>query len=368
MNGDDTSLLYLGFSESDRNLYNNNKIHYNQLINGDLKQAQRLAKPDRCYFCGKRVTSFCNSHSIPRFCLSQIASEGKMYTPNLLIDLPIMSKEKGVNQAGTFQLICHNCDNTIFQEYENPNAYELPPNSKMLAEIALKNYLLMISKRLNEAELYKLLAQQYANGESLLSSFQTTTALDLDEYKEDFERSKQGVLKHHEDWYYLFYFQHLDYIVPYAFQSSIALISDLEDNIINDIYMNDPKNKIKDIHLAIFPLQQSSVIVGFIDSRNKKYRKFYRQLKLLPLEQQLATLNYIVFSYSENVFLSKSVPQEIIQNKAFIETCQKTILTLSTSPSGPNIHTAIEHYSLRKRNEIPNLLDRKYELKRPSIM
>ena len=67
-----------------------------------------------------------------------------LYYANTLIDLPFMGDEKGINEAGTFQLICRDCDSKIFREYENPEAYRDIPSSQMLAQIAMKNYLLMI--------------------------------------------------------------------------------------------------------------------------------------------------------------------------------------------------------------------------------
>lgn len=64
-----------------------------------------------------------------------------------------MDDEKGIREAGTFQLICRECDSVIFQEYENEDNYKKEPNGMMLAQIAMKNYLKAISKRLNELEI-----------------------------------------------------------------------------------------------------------------------------------------------------------------------------------------------------------------------
>lgn len=105
--------------------------------------------------CGREVDSFCNSHSIPAFCLKQIANQGKLYYSNKLIDLPFMDTEKGINNSGTFHLICQKCDNTAFQTYENPINYDDKISGKMLAEIAMKNYLKQIDKRNIELEMPK---------------------------------------------------------------------------------------------------------------------------------------------------------------------------------------------------------------------
>ena len=65
-----------------------------------------------------------------------------------------IGKDTGVNKAGTFHIICRDCDSRTFQLYEDPNAYNSKPTDQMLAQIALKDVLLMISKRNQEREQY----------------------------------------------------------------------------------------------------------------------------------------------------------------------------------------------------------------------
>ena len=79
---------------------------------------------------------------------------------NTIIDLPILKADKGVNEAGTFHLICRECDGKIFQDYEEPLNYEDMPTIKMLAQIDMKNNLKFISKRLMEKELYDLMYER----------------------------------------------------------------------------------------------------------------------------------------------------------------------------------------------------------------
>lgn len=49
-----------------------------------------------------------------------------------------MDTENGVNKAGTFHLICNDCDSKIFSDYENPDNYSNQPTQKMIAQMALK--------------------------------------------------------------------------------------------------------------------------------------------------------------------------------------------------------------------------------------
>ena len=90
----------------------------------------------------------------------------------------------GVNKSGTFNYICRECDAKFFQDYENPDNIIHPPTDKFLAEIAVKNMLLQLSKRANEQELIPVLQRElgmYENPDDL-SKIKT---LDQKEYEEE---------------------------------------------------------------------------------------------------------------------------------------------------------------------------------------
>lgn len=56
--------------------------------------------------------------------------------------------------------------------------------------------------------------------------------------------------------YYIGFYKKLEYRVPVAFQGFIAMIADLEGNIINNIYNKDPKYVIRNISLAFSRLKK----------------------------------------------------------------------------------------------------------------
>ena len=284
-----------------------------------------------------------------------------MYYANALIDIPFMRSEQGVNEAGTFQLICRDCDSKIFQQCEDPTVYQAKPNGQILAQIAMKNYLQMIYKRLHEEALYKLMSTEFGVP-SFAEYNHRIISLDLLEYNSSFDRARIGSLGKHDEWYYLCYYKKLKYTVPIAFQGGITLISDFENDIINDVYNMNPDYRTKEIHIAIFPLEQESIVMLFIDARDKRYRNFYRQLNRLPLDEQLSAINYIVFSYSENVYISKSIDRSILMDSDFVVTCKKSNIAIASHPFGSSLNAANAEFSLSKRNEIPNLLSKEFRL------
>ena len=60
---------------------------------------------------------------------------GKVLTLNSLIDNPLLDDQKGVNDAGTFKIICRECDSSIFSDYENPNNYTAKPTQKCFLKL-----------------------------------------------------------------------------------------------------------------------------------------------------------------------------------------------------------------------------------------
>lgn len=114
-----------------------------------LKSIQQDSKPNKCILCGQHKTSFCNSHSVPRMCLKNIAVNGKVLQANGLVGADVIDVEKGINNSGTFHFICNECDSKAFQDYENPDTWtEIAPTDKVLSQIALKDVLLMVGMML----------------------------------------------------------------------------------------------------------------------------------------------------------------------------------------------------------------------------
>ncbi len=154
-----------------RYLTREQEIDATKRSNSILYEARRNAKIDKCLICGRTMDGFCNSHTVSQFSLRKISTNGVVLNINSLLESPAMKNDAGLNQAGVFYVICHDCDNKVFQEYENPNNYkEGIFSSKMLAEIALKNYLKLLDKKIFERVLHQQLMQRFPNHHSAISS------------------------------------------------------------------------------------------------------------------------------------------------------------------------------------------------------
>ena len=357
------NILDLGAFSDDEKKFLKTDLTYKRMISKTLKEARQSAKRDTCYYCGKPTESFCNSHSVPRFCLKNIATNGDVLTLNAVIDNPLIDTEKGIGEAGTFRLICRECDSIIFSDYENPDNYNNIPTQKMIAQMALKNNLKLISKRLLEIEVYNILSTISKTGQEVAKEKNHINELDLNAYMNSYLKAKKAIEKNSITDYYICYYEKLNYVVPIAFQSSLSLVFDFEGNVINDIYNTSPEYEVKNINISILPLKNESIIVMFIENGDKRYRKFYKQFRMLSLDDKLAALTFIMFAYSEDVYFSKSIYDEAVNNQTLCNVGRSGQDIISPIPFIDSIEVIRDSYDLNRRHDIPNLLSEQYKIK-----
>lgn len=328
-----------------------------------LNISRTEAKLETCFHCGKKVDSFCNSHSIPAFSLRKIASNGKLYHSNRFTELTFMSDESGVNNSGTFKLICRECDSKAFADYENTENYSDEISVRMIAQIAMKNFLKNISKRHIEIRLFQNLKDNHGLSESYHDEKQDIHDLDLKEFIAGYSKAKRVNEKNKSGEYYVFYRDTLDYVTPMAFQNSITMVADLEGNMINNIYNMSPNYHTKEVHISVFPMDNKTEIIMFIDTKDKVYRNFYRQFKKLKHEDKLLTIAYIIFIYSEDIFFSKDIDDDILTSEALRKASRVSTDVVSDSPMIDGLSIALQNFNLDKRHEIPNILSERYKLR-----
>ena len=357
---DDVRMRPLGFSKTEKDIYKSKKVEFNKKIGDLMKKSRAESKRSKCYICGNECSSFCNSHSVPRFCLENIALDGHVFYSGNLVELPMFDKPKGVNEAGTFKIICNDCDSKVFRDYENPESYFKKPTDKMISQMAMKNYLRNISKRELENALYHNIEQL---PDEVVEYIQSINELDLKEHVAGFDYSKKAIASKWDDHFYLGYFEILDYVAPLAFQNCVALISDLEGNVVNNIYNDSSDYYLSELHISVFPLKNHSVVLIFVKKGEKKYKNFLKQFRKLATLEKLQVINYIVFSYSEDVFIYKGLDKEIIEDQEFKKVIQQSTIAEATTPFADSLGEAKKTFDLNNRHLIPNLLDSVYKVR-----
>lgn len=339
----------------------NLKKYYNKI----LHEARKKATDPTCFYCKKENTGLCNSHFVPKSYLKNIATDGKVYIVNCLLDIPIADIDSGLNNTGTFHLICRDCDGKIFRDYENFD-YSKEPTYDILAQIELKNYLKYIYK--SKVNYYKVVLTEEKIGVNPFTKNQKEIELlDIDAYSKKFFKIKKSLNSKHNSHYNLFYYKKLNYIVPVAFQCLITLAYDFNGCLINNIYNYSKNSNIEHIHICIFPLKETSIVMMFYNEKSQRYRNFRKQFCKFCESDQLSIINYIMFKYSEDIFFSKKIDKIILQNEELIKTARSTLLVESDiADKSTRIQRGLEHarieFDLNKFSTIPNLLDEKFKI------
>lgn len=326
-----------------RNLLTNRKITDKERIELStlLSSIKKDIKPDldACVICGKKVTSFCKSHSIPSYILKGIANNGEITIGR---DFVSPNKEKnGIRNTLLFSCICNDCDNTYFQEYENDSLVNNKVTDIIINEIAIKNYLRHYYKRLEEQKLYELLIKK--NNESMypdpyfdqmFSNRLLTTRLDINDA---LNRINKSIKRKIEKLFYLIDEIDLDYQTEIAYQGGIAL-SEGFDGRVNELDNYDPRYKIEQLYLCVFPHNQKTKILVFCEDGATRLRCFYKKYKKLDLDSKLYVLNYLLLLYDEEWCVSGDFDKQRLNE----ETMKLIGLTTDISVEGNNINEYFE--------------------------
>lgn len=338
------------------------KVAIRKRINSMLSEARRIAKPDKCILCGQNKSSFCNSHSVPQMSLRGIANNGIVLHASAAMgfDFEIIDLEKGVNNSGTFNYICRDCDGAFFQDYENPDSLKLLPTDKMLAEIAVKNMLLQISKREIESKLISIQQRELSMFENPDDALKVK-GLDQREYKSELMFHKAIADNNETGCYQILFWENLPYKVPVAMQSAIALTKDMDGNQINDVFDFRESTRMQYLHLCVFPLEKESIVLAFYHKRDRLYRSLRHQVNSSSKDRVLLFLNYVIFAYTENYFISKQIQSEIEINANLQALSQENYGFPSMGILGVDNMFGIGYKTITE-NDIPNFLSSEWAI------
>lgn len=333
---------------------------YNRIAN----LSKQKAKQNECIWCHKPITRFCNSHSVPQFVLKNIDWEGKVDYFNTIARIPLINDDKGIAEAGTFKLLCNECDSKIFQNYENPDKLSLMPTERMMEEIALKNMLLYLSKRFFEIKLYETMEEQY-NASFPYEIKEEVNYLDLRDYLWDYHRIKELIENENiEEKFKLIFWKKVQYKVPIAFQGPITIYGDLNGKLVEDIYDNSEEKIIKHAHVCVFPLEEESVIFAFYHGDDHEYDEFAKQIQGMQDEEILQAIGYIIFENSEDMLLAKQIPHKTYFYNKVTEVFQDTTEIWAISLADAERKKRKRRLGLRdNRADFPKVLGERYAIK-----
>lgn len=343
-----------------------NPLEFKKFHSQVAKQSREKSKLTVCPICRKEQTSFCNSHSIPQFILNNISVNGQLLqfpsiaADDFLIENRVFDAKKGTKNSCTFQFICRECDSKIFSEYEDVSNIRQRPSNKMMAEIELKNTLLMLSKRRYEQPFYEIVEGKLENFDrGPLAEIQED---DIRDYTIEFERALRTVYNLQPAKYKLLYWKKHPYKMPIACQTLIPLRETINGFLVNNVHSLDKNYHLEDMNLCIFPLEKETVVMIFYcEKYEKRYRNFRNEFLRLPEKQKLQYISYLVFAYTENFVMSPDIDHMILKNENLKTLSQETngIPNMGIIPMGL---WGLEDYHPISWQEIPNIMDSKYAI------
>ena len=116
------------------------------------------------------------------------------------------------------------------------------------------------------------------------------------------------------------------------------------------------------LYLCVFPLKEKTAVLLFIENNERRYRKFYKRFNKFSQEEKLAIINYLIFLYSEDVFMSKNIPEHLINN---IEL--KIVAGKTSIPQIGDIpylkEQVLKEYKIANWGSIPNFLSKENKLR-----
>ncbi len=329
-------------------------IEINKIISDLFRDARNTVKADKCLLCGSTQSSFCHSHSLPQFVLSFLSINGTLLTWDSIFGKKGTFKPKGINSVWAFHNICRNCDSRYFQDYENIINLTSEPDNKMLAQIALKNELMMfykysIDRAIDDSSLYKKLLVE---GIDLKRS---QDELNIRDVLWALKRDKKILDKKLKNGYTLLFSEILNYKVPIAFQNRICIYKSIDDKtIINDVLNFKDEYYIKPLHICVFPIVEKTIIYMFHHKDDRCYIPFDKQFNNLRHDKKLEYINYLIFKCSEHCVFSPVIDKSILMNPNLKKLAQETESSTRFYTKGIDF---FNFESFVRPDEIPNFLE-----------
>ena len=284
------------------------EIESQKLTNDVYKAGRQNIGIKKCFLCGK-ATSICNSHSIPRSILKNIAVEGMLLSGLYIDDHYGYKSKSGILNTWTFQIICRECDSKYFRHYEREKALLLSPTEPILSEIALKNGLFMLHKRLCDNSVQKILLSNHID-----NSYDISPLFDKDDFSYVTRRARRYCDQQLTEKHQVVFYDVLSWKAPIAVQSAITIHHNVYDGIVNDTFEYSTLVRMQPIHLCVFPYATRTAILMFYDRWDSKNVAFEKQFLSLSHAKQIEWINYIIFKSIEHFAISPLV-KECLDNE-----------------------------------------------------
>lgn len=312
------------------------------------KEANHYTKGTNCMLCGKECSSFCNSHSIPRFIIKNIANNGIVYTPLMTktnieneVKTKIFQSSPGVEKALTFENICRECDNNVFSNVENEEILMKSFDDRTLNLYALKSLLHEQYTKIKNTNFLNVGASKM-HVEDFSNALTFPWAYDAIEASREIEDYKSAMKNNANIKHKVIIDKIIDRRVNFCTACQIALPRSYAGKEINNLF--DYSRRLGDIFILVLPLSNEKTRVTMYYRRKySSYDIVFDEFKSMTIEQQLQAISDLLIIYTENFVFNDKI-LEIIS-------IADSIISYNIVDD-PNLNTYIEAIKFLNKNKI----------------
>lgn len=296
-------------------------IWLNKQFNEQKYKANQMGMLSHCRLCGKQLSGKVNSHSVPQMILKNIETKGEYVQPTVALNKGAVfgpfgrMNRFGLNNAGTFHLICHECDKHYFSDYEKPELWEQVSidgekalSDMVLAEIYLKSALRERYKK-EFALNFDILTNARYDSEGIPQNI-ATISYELSVREDDtlIDRCKRIIEEGLQNQFQIIHLDVLEHSSNIAAQALFPIQKVPTDEIINNVFNLNPDYRIVLIEMVVFPLKDKTICLSFCLSEDvERLLPFIRYLNGLSKTAKRKLFQSTLFAYTEEIYMNEEM-------------------------------------------------------------
>jgi|GEM_PF-4336157 len=342
--------MLINFGEEKATLDKGLMIKIKKTYSDAIKYAKEKSKGTKCWLCHKECTSFCNSHSIPRFILEKIAESGDL--ENIFTsdnsELDNWMSKSGIRNTLTFNLICRDCDSKYFQDIEDDTKICDLFSEEQLNKLTIKILLNYWYTKLLDAnlEIPNPKTKEDINLNAMFS-FQKEMALyDIFECTEELNEHLDAANKKTTIKYIKIIDIIIDKEINFACNCEYIPLFDIYGNeVINDLTNSKKKgSRFGFIYIVAYPINKSkSHVAMFYRRKYSQYDKIRKQFENIEtIDDQLKTISNILLMHNDKFVLK---PRILEKKSNYID-----IITYGTFGLGTSLEYKNTLEKIKKEN------------------
>lgn len=290
------------------------------------KEANKYTKGTNCALCGKECTSFCNSHTIPRFVIKNIAQNGKVYIPSMTVNnidlttrIKLFKSNPGIEETLTFDSICRECDNEVFSCVENEEVLEKEFDSKVLNLYALKILLHSQYTKTRDANLINVAGEKH-NISDVVNLISMPWVFDMIEATREIEDYKSAMKNNTYIKHKVIIDKIIDKKTNFCCTTELTLPFSYNGKRINDLCGVDSyATRFGGIYTLVLPMKNNKTrVVMYYRRKYSNYDTLREEFWKMNLVEQLQAISNLLLIYTEEFVYNDNVLENIKSAKDII--------------------------------------------------